>query len=128
MKSVEVFYNFMTMDANMNVFMRDPAKVTPDQAGRMDAVWGDTSWRTAAYRKREDLFGEFEEKATNEEIAEAFRQRLEKVAGFKYVPKPMPMRNSKGAVVYYLYFASQNDTGGKIVTDIFNSYRDAGGS
>jgi len=38
------------------------------------------------------------------------------------------MRNSKGAVVYYLYFASQNDTGNKIVTDIFNTYRDAGGS
>lgn len=38
----------------------------------------------------------------------------------------MPMRNSKGAVVYYLYFASPNKTGGKIVTDIFNTHRDKG--
>jgi hypothetical protein len=41
MKSIDVFYNFMIMDANMNVFMKDPSKVTPDQAARMDAVWGD---------------------------------------------------------------------------------------
>ena len=60
MKSIEIFYNFMIMDANMNVFMRDPGKVAPEQAARMDAVWGDGSWRTAAYRKTADLFGEIE--------------------------------------------------------------------
>lgn len=126
MKTVEVFYNFMIMDANMNVFMRDPGKISPEQAARMDFVWGDTSWRKAAYRTTRNLFGEVEEKATNEEIAEAFRWRLEQVAGFKFVPQPMPMRNSKGAVVYYLYFASPSRTGGKIVTDIFDAYRDEG--
>jgi len=128
MRSLEIFYNFMTMDANMNVFMRDADKVTSAQAARMDAVWGDSTWRTAAYRKTADLFGERQDKVTNEEIAEAFRQRLQKVAGFKYVPDPMPMRNSKGAVVYYLYFASQSDTGSRIVSDIFNTYRDSGGA
>jgi three-Cys-motif partner protein len=126
MRSVEIFYNFMIMDANMNVFMRDPGKVTPAQAARMDAVWGDHSWRSAAYKKTPDLFGEVEEKATNEDIAEAFRLRLEKVAGFAYVPPPIPMRNSKGAVVYYLYFASPDDTGGKIVSQIFDKYRSKG--
>lgn len=89
-------------------------------------MWGDSSWQTAAYRKRADLFGEVEEKASNEEIAEAFRDRLERVAGFSFVPKPMPMRNSRGAVVYYLYFASPNRTGARIVTEIFGKYGDAG--
>lgn len=126
MKSIEVFYNFMIMDANMNVFMRDPDKVTAKQAARMDAVWGDNSWRSAAYGKEPGLFGEIEEKASNEVIAEAFRERLEKVAGFAYVLVPMPMRNSRGAVVYYLYFASQNKTGAKIVNDIFDKYRNKG--
>lgn len=126
MGSIEVFYNFMIMDANMNVFMKDPGKVAPAQAARMDAVWGDSSWREAAYRDTKDLFGTREEKASNEDIAEAFRKRLHDVGGFAYVPKPMPMRNSKGAVVYYLYFASPNKTGAKIVTHIFDKYRNEG--
>ncbi len=69
------------------------------------------------------LFEDIDEKRSNDEVAEAFRNRLEEVAGFKYVPKPVPMRNSTGAVVYYLYFASPNKTGAKIVGDIFRKYR-----
>ena len=126
MKSIEIFYNFMIMDANMNVFMHDPSKVTVAQARRMDAVWGDDSWRSAAYTTTEDLFGQIEQKTTNDKVAEAFRFRLNKIARFAYVPPPMPMRNSKGAVVYYLYFASQNKTGAKIVKDIFDTYRARG--
>ena len=123
MKSVEVFYNFMIMDANMNVFMKDPGKVSDEQAGRMDAVWGDSTWRSAAYRKESGLFGDLDEKTSNDDIAEAFRRRLRDAAGFAYVPKPIPMRNARGATIYYLYFASPNNTGAKIVTDIFDSYR-----
>jgi three-Cys-motif partner protein len=126
MKSVEVFYNFMIMDANMNVFWRDRSKVPVAQAARMLAVWGDDSWPKAAYLKTRDLFGVVEEKATNEDIAAAFRDRLKTVAGFKYVPDPVPMRNSKGAIVYYLFFASPNNTGAKIVTEIFDTYRARG--
>jgi three-Cys-motif partner protein len=110
MKSVEVFYNFMIMDANMNVFMKNPGKVTSDQAARMDLVWGDGSWRSAAYRSAPSLFGDVEEKAANDDIAQAFKRRLKEVAGFAYVPDPIPMRNSRGATVYYLYFASPSDT------------------
>jgi three-Cys-motif partner protein len=126
MKSVEIFYNFMIMDANMNVFLRDPGKVTPADAARMDAVWGDRSWRDTGWRKTQDLLGELDEKVSNDAIAEAFRRRLQEVAGFAYVPPPMPMRNSKGAVVYYLYFASPDKTGVKIATEIFDRYRNAG--
>ncbi len=126
MGSVELFFNFMIMDANRNVFMRDPAKARPEAAAKMTALWGDETWRTAAYKQQPTLFGDVDQKATNEEIAEAFRERLEKVAGFAYVPNPIPMRNSHGAVIYYLYFASQDDTGARIVSDIFNRYRDKG--
>jgi len=127
MGSIEIFYNFMIMDANMNVFLRNPDKVAPDQAARMDKVWGDSTWRTAAYDTRQTLFGDtMDIKAANEDIAERFRQRLEKVAGFKYVPDPIPMRNKKGAVIYYLYFASPNKNGAKIVESIFNNYRSKG--
>ena len=126
MRSIEIFYNFMIMDANMNVFWRNPDKVPPAQMARMDQAWGDRSWRTAAYRKEPGLFGEMEEKAGNEAVVEAFRLRLMEVAGFKYVPEPMPMRNSKGSVIYYLFFASPNKTGGKIVEQVFGKYGQKG--
>ncbi|MBI1876120.1 MAG: hypothetical protein HYS05_19825 [Acidobacteria bacterium] len=114
------------MDANMNVLWRDPGRVDSGQAARMTAVWGDDSWKSAAYETTPGLFGDMEEKASNERVAEAFRARLETVAGFAYVPRPMPMRNSRGAVVDYLYFASPNPTGAKIVGQIFDKYRGRG--
>jgi hypothetical protein len=36
------------------------------------------------------------------------------------------MRNTAGATVYYLFFASPNKTGGKIVKQIFDKYKDMG--
>jgi len=39
------------------------------------------------------------------------------------VPEPLPMCNTRGAVVYYLFFASQNPTGNKIAEHIFKKYR-----
>jgi three-Cys-motif partner protein len=126
MKSVEIFYNFMIMDANMNVLGRSPDKVQTSQVARMDAVWGDHSWREVAYKKTPGLFSDMEEKTTNEAVINAFRGRIRKVAGFEYVPEPMPMRNSKGSVIYYLFFASPNRTGAKIVKDIFDNYRNKG--
>lgn len=91
-----------------------------------DRTWGDHSWRDIAYQKVGGLFEELETKTDNATVAEAFRERLKTVAGFKYVPAPMPMRNDQGAVVYYLYFASPNQTGARIVSNIFEKYRNKG--
>lgn len=128
MQSIEIFYNFMIMDANMNVLWRYRDKVDQRQVERMNFVWGNDSWRNAAYKTEPGLFGPIEEKApnANEKIIQAFRKRLKDVAGFQYVPEPIPMKNSKGAIVYYLFFASQNKTGGKIVGEIFNKYKNIG--
>jgi three-Cys-motif partner protein len=126
MKSIEIFLNFMVMDMNMNVLWKNPSGVAPAQIERLNQFWGDDSWRAAAYRKEPDLFGEHEEKTSNEDVAEAYRKRLKDVAKFKYVPKPLPMRNSSGAIIYYLFFASANATGAEIVEDIFDSYRKRG--
>jgi three-Cys-motif partner protein len=126
MKSIEIFFNFMIMDVNMNVLLRNPERVPASQVERMDRAWGDHSWRDIAYEKVPTLFGDLEQKAANQTVAEAFRQRLHKIAGFQYVPDPIPMRNDQGTVIYYLYFASPNKTGAKIVTSIFHKYRDRG--
>jgi three-Cys-motif partner protein len=124
--TVDMFYNFMIMDANMNVLWKNPAAVPDDQVERMTSVWGDESWRSVAYRQEPGLFGPIDMKRENEAIAEAFRQRLRKVAGFKHVLRPLPMRNSKAAVIYYLFFASPKDVASRIVKDIFDKYKRLG--
>jgi len=126
MRSVEVFVNFPMMDMNRNVLWHEPQRVSPDQIKRMDTFWGDHSWHDVAYPKTAGLFGDIEHKAGNPVIAQAFRERLLKVAGFAYVAEPLPMRNDNGAVVYYLFFASPSKTGHKIVTYIFSKYRQKG--
>lgn len=128
MKSVEIFMNFMIMDANRNVLWRRPEEVSETQTGRMDTKWGDESWRNVVYRSQQTLFGEEIEKIpqANQAIVAAYRERLIKVAQFNFVPEPIPMRNNRGATVYYLFFASHNRTGDKIIRDIFSKYRDRG--
>jgi len=127
MKSVEIFLNFPVMDINMNVLKHDQSRVDPEQIERLNDCWGDESWREVAYSKpRQQLlpgFGEApDEKTTNEALEAGFRRRLKEVAGFDYVPEPMPMRNSNNAIVYYLYFASQKPAAKNIVEDIFRKY------
>lgn len=125
MQSIEIFLNFPVADMNRNVLWGNPEKVDQQQAARLTAFWGDESWRDAAYSKTGNLFG-WEEKTDNESVAGAFRNRLKKVAGFAYVPEPLPMRNKKGAVVYYLFFASQKPVAADIVKEIFKKYQTTG--
>ena len=93
-------------------------KRLPEEYGAHERLLGDDSWRKVAYRTDQNLFGQ-EEKQSNDVIAAAFRERLERAAGFKYVPEPAPMRNSIGAIVYYLFFAAQQQTAAQILTEIF---------
>lgn len=98
MQTLDIFINFPIYDININVLHRDRETVLPQHIARMNAYWGDESWREIAYEESPGLFGPMEEKVTNERFAEAFRQRLKKIAGFAKVPKPLPMRNSKNSV------------------------------
>jgi len=122
MKSIEIFLNFPVMDINMNALKKNPDKVTIEQAARMTKYWGDDSWKNECYSNEGMLFEQFKEKVDNKTLAEAFAKRLKNVAGFKVVPEPIAMKNSVGAIVYYLFFASQVEVAGKIVKDIFKDY------
>jgi three-Cys-motif partner protein len=128
-RTTEIFLNFPVMDMNMNALWRRPDVDVPGSE-RMTRFWGDASWRSEAYAPdaQQVLFGPPAElKLSNADIAEAFRVRLQRVAGFAYVPPPIPMRNSRHSVVYYLYFAGPNATGAKIVGQVFDKYRDRQG-
>jgi three-Cys-motif partner protein len=121
--TVEIFLNFPVHDMNRNVLIKDPARMDPRQVERMDRFWGDNSWREVAYSTTANLLGYEEKVCTNDELAEAFRQRLLKVAGFEHVPEPVYMRNSRRAGLYYLFFASHKPAAAHIVNDIFTTFR-----
>ncbi len=123
LRTVEIFLNFPIMHMNRGVLRRNPEKAVPSDVERMTTFWGDGSWRQIAYSKVPGLFYEEEYKKNNRAIVDAFVKRLKLSAGFQYVAKPFPMRNSKGAVVYYLLFAAQRPVAANIVKDIFMKYR-----
>jgi three-Cys-motif partner protein len=126
MKTIDLFLNFPIADMNRNVFWRNTEGVAEDDIVRMNAFWGDESWRSVPYEQVQTLFGPEDEKTDNETIAAAFRERLKEKAGFKVVPEPVPMRNSTGATVYYLFFASPKPVAQQIVKDIFKKYQNRG--
>lgn len=129
---IEIFLNFATGDMQRNVFRRDPSKASVESLERMNRFWGDDSWKSLIYASQPGLFGTMEEKDRQsiERLLAAFRSRLKDVAGFGFVPEPVPMKNSKGAVIYHLFYASPKTTGGqlgeKIVRDILDKYRKEG--
>jgi len=124
MKTIEVFLNFPIMDMNRNVLWTNAASVSAEDISRMNSFWGDDSWRSGLYQSQGRLFGGEDpiKAGGNEQVVEAFRSRLRDVAGFREVPEPIAMRNSRNAVVYYLFFASQNATGARIARDILRAY------
>ena len=124
-KSIEVFINFPLMDINMNALLRKkPSGQDPKQVERMNLFWGDESWRQVVYDTTGDLFN-YPEKIhdANKTIANAYGSRLNKIAGFKYVPEPILMRNTTGGELYYLFFASHNKTGEKIAKHVLRKHR-----
>jgi three-Cys-motif partner protein len=122
-KKVDLFLNFMIMDANMNALKTDPNKVDPEQAERLTRVWGSDSWRQVAYIETIDLFGQSgETKRGNQAVADAYRERLRDAAGFQFVLPPIPMKNSQNSPIYYLYFAANHPLANKIARSVLKKY------
>jgi three-Cys-motif partner protein len=121
-RTIDMILNFPVADMNRNALWRDPTKVGADAKKRLTAFWGDDSWSKVAYSTKRGLFEEFPKKEDNETIARAFRKRLKEVAGFAFVSQPLPMRNSKGATIYYLFGASQKEVGVKIIDSVFKKH------
>lgn len=121
MQSIELFINFPIGAINRTVLARNPENIEARDTARMNGFWGDDSWQEAAYTSRRSLFGDLE-KMENHVIVEAYRKRLQELAGFKHVSPPLPMRNSKKAVLYYLILASQKPVASDIIQSIFNKH------
>ncbi len=125
-RAIDMFLNFPVMDMNRNAIWRNPGNVPAEGLERMTRFWGDESWKAAAYAEHPqgNLFrGRDLVKQPNDAIVAAFRERLRTIAGFEFVPQPLPMRNSNNAVVYFLFFASQKPVAKKIIEEIFAKHR-----
>lgn len=126
LKTIDIFINFPIMDINRNILFADLSKAKPEDIERMNAFWGDESWKQLLYKKQTDLFGGTHHLKVEDYhvLAKEFCKRLKQV-GFKDVPEPILMRNITGGPLYYLCFASQKAVAKDIVKDIFNKYRKA---
>ena len=127
--TTEIFLNFPLMDMNRNVLHKDLLTAEPDQIERMNRFCGTDDWQEILYKEDSqlNLFGDaYRVKIvdSNAKLGGWFKkERLQKAAGFKFVPEPLLMRNSTGGPLFFLFFASHDETGKRIVTDIFNKYR-----
>jgi len=126
LRTIDMFLNFPIMDMNRNSLWRNPERVDESDRQRMNAFWGGESWRQAAYRLERTLFGDEEVKQENLAVVNAYCDRLRSVADFGNVATPLPMRNKRGAVVYYLLFAAQKQVAENIVESIFTKYQTRG--
>ena len=122
MKSIELFINFPAMAINRVILRRDFERISDKQVERMNAFWGDNSWTEVAYSEEQSLFGPVKKKAPIENVLKGYCDRLRKVACFKYISNPMPMRY-EGKIIYYLIFTSQQPVAINIVDDIMSVYR-----
>lgn len=127
LKTLEIFLSFPVADMGRPVLWRNPVGVDSADIKRLTQFWGDGSWKDVAYDSKPDSSGR-STKTDHDTLASAFQARLQNVAKFRHVPEPLPMRNSKGSVIYYLFFASQKPVAGEIVTEIFDTYRQRGGA
>jgi three-Cys-motif partner protein len=124
-RAVDMFLNFPVMDMNRNAIWKSPERAPESGIDRMNRFWGDDTWRQAAYAEsaQYNLFSAPDRvKQDNDTVVAAFRERLKNVAGFDFVPEPLPMRNSNNAVVYYLFLASPKPVAEKIIEGIFSKY------
>ncbi|MEE9442603.1 MAG: three-Cys-motif partner protein TcmP, partial [candidate division Zixibacteria bacterium] len=124
LETIDIFLNFSIYDMNLNALHHNVGTVKSREIKRINRMWGDDSWKDVGYISQPTLFGDEDKiKRANKEIVIAFQKRLRHIAGFKYVPEPIAMKNSKNTVVYYLFFASAKKVAAKIATDIFMKYR-----
>jgi len=121
LKTVDLVLHFPIMAINRRVLRKKRSDVTEEACALMTFFWGDSSWEKIAY-SGPPMFPEYDPyKVTNEDIVEAYRRRLREAAGFKVVSKPLPLKNSTGAVIYYLLLASQKDAARKIMNGIIKA-------
>ena len=122
---VDLVLNFPIMDMNRNALLKRLEEAPLWGKESFTRFWGDESWVDFAYYQQGTLSGgapSLVKRKRNQDIAEEFGSRLRSVAKFKYVSSPVVMKNSGGATLYYLFFASQNPTAYRIAMHLLKKH------
>ena len=127
--SLEVFINIPIMALNRTALPNDPYTITEAQIERNARFWGIPDWRESfdIYEVVPGLFGPEmikPHRGTGKRLGNLYKRRLQTV--FRYVTDPLVMTNSKNAPLYALIFAGHNETGARIMRDIFSHFERLG--
>lgn len=93
----------------------DAAKVRPEDEWRATSLFGTDAWR-AIYNKRVD--GVFTATEAKEEYVNLMRWRLSEDLGYART-HPLELKNTRGATIYHMVFATDNAAGDKIMADLY---------
>ena len=109
-KSIDVWFLFPAMAVNRLLFKN--GKIPKSMEKKLDTVFGSNSWRHSLYQETQqlDLFNknkEIEKIATFEEIKGFYLNRLRTIFS-GVADNPLPLKNSKGSILFYLCFAVGN--------------------
>ena len=109
--TMEVVINFPVAMA-INRLITRSGDVPQTWSDQLTACFGTVEWRTVAYSRKRDLFGD-EVTTKNHDVAERLLDlyfgRLKRL--FNYVASPRLIRNTRNAPLYYLIWAGPNSLG-----------------
>ncbi|MBD2461927.1 three-Cys-motif partner protein TcmP [Oscillatoria sp. FACHB-1407] len=127
-RTCDIFINFSVMGVT-RLLPRDQ-NPEPEVVEQLSKVMGSTNWITQIYREppatQLDLFGNPSEPSLSRDtirsewLASLYTNQLREL--FRYVSRPVLMKNSTNSALYALCLASHNETAIRITNDIFNRY------
>ena len=119
-QAIDLWILFPAMAVN-RLLCRD-GKIPEKLCKKLDKTLGTAEWREAFYQEKQQLSlfdknSEIEKVASFEDIKRFYLDRLKTVfPGVTY--NPLPLKNSKGSILFYLYFAVSNPRGKSIALNI----------
>lgn len=126
-ETFDIFINFSLMGIT-RLLKRDEMPLASIKE-KISQVMGSAAWIDQIYHSPSSVqLSLFEEPQPSqvretlqaELIADLYAEQLKQL--FKYISQPVIMKNSTNSPLYALFLASHNETGVKIMNDIFNRY------
>jgi len=93
----------------------DPDRLSEDDAKRTTRLFGDEGWWAIYERRQAEWFSGAE---ARDEYVNLMRWRLERHLGYRWT-HPLELRNTSGAILYHMIFATDNQAGTQIMEHIY---------